>query len=69
VGGKKMELESTASIFKTSILYFVNVMRFASAEVMCDVRQVLLIPKSEMSIMVYLHDHYVGHALCDTERG
>jgi len=26
-------------------------------------------PKSEISIVVYLHDHYVGHALGDTERG
>ena len=36
---------------------------------MYDVRQVLLMPNSEISIMVYLYDHYVGHALCDVERG
>jgi len=44
-------------------------MKFVNAEVMYDVRQVLLMPKNEISIMVYLHDNYVGHALCDTERG
>jgi len=45
-GAKKLCYSQQPEFFKTSILYFVNVMRFVSAEVMYDVHQVLLMPKS-----------------------
>ena len=67
VRGKKWCESQQPAFFKTSVLYFVNVMRFVSAEVMYDACRVFLMPKSEISFMVCLRDHYVGHELCVRE--